>query len=95
MISTKDNTCKIKSTGTEFLLGLVVMSTKETIRKICAVDSVRCIGAMEVITKDSGSMGYNMAKDSSLFPNKASKKDSFAIIHSSRFTNSSSFQSPI
>jgi hypothetical protein len=95
VINTKDNTCKIKSTGMEFSRGLVATSTKETISKTCAVDSAKCIGAMEVIIKASGSMGYNMVRGSFLFLNKVSKRDSLGIIHLSRFTKSSSFQSPI
>jgi hypothetical protein len=52
--SMKDNTYKIKSTVMEFSLGQVATSTKETIKKMCAVDSVKCIGAMVVIIKVSG-----------------------------------------
>ena len=46
----------------EYLAGLVVIYTKETISKICATDMGRCIGPMAPTTKETGRREFSMEK---------------------------------
>jgi len=61
-ISTKGSMSTTRSAGMEYLAGLVVIYTKETISKICATDMARCIGPMAPTTKETGRKEFSMEK---------------------------------
>lgn len=75
-----------------FSLGQAETYIREIIMKIFEAVSDRCIGMMEVITKENGSMEFNMEKDSFLSQAKAQKKDFSRIIYLSRFIKSSLYR---
>lgn len=62
VINMKVSILVIRSMATVFLLGLVETFTKETIMKIFEVIMDKCIGVMEVITRESGLMVFRMGK---------------------------------
>lgn len=62
-ISIRDNLKTIKKMAMVFILGHVVISTKETIKIICGVDTVRCIGKMEAFIEVTGSSISLMEKE--------------------------------
>ena len=61
-INIKANTNKTKSTATAYFHGQQGTSTKEITNKTFEQVLARCIGAMEVTTKDNGRMASNMVK---------------------------------
>lgn len=54
-INTKVNLRITKKMVTVFIHGVVAIYIKETIKTICEMDMDRCIGKMELFTKDNGS----------------------------------------
>ncbi len=51
----------IKSMAMVFLAGKVEMFTKEIMKKICERDMARCIGLMDLYTKENGIKVFKMA----------------------------------
>jgi len=78
--NTKESTWQIRKMVMVSLLGQLAIFIRAIINRIWGQDMEKCIGMMVVTIKDSGKKECKMEKDSSLHPNKASKKGSLKIM---------------
>lgn len=63
LIAMKETTLMIGNVVLVNLFGQVVIITKANIRMTNEKDMERCIGLMEVVIKENGLAGFNMAMD--------------------------------
>lgn len=65
----------IRSTVTEFLIGLVEIYTKENTKKMKEMDMEKCVGLMEVCIKGTGLEEFSMELVKWFFQEEMSKKE--------------------